>query len=96
MNQKQFYAGILGIESPWRVRAVEVDFSERKVMVEIGMRSNAVLECPECGKRCPGYDHKSKIWRHLDTCDLLTYVKSKVPRVNCAEQWCANDKSAVV
>ena len=25
------------------------------------------LECPKCDRECPGYDHRRRRWRHLDS-----------------------------
>ena len=40
----------------------------KRVEVEIGYDLSQSMECPECGKDCPHYDHREmREWRHLDT-----------------------------
>ena len=84
MNDKQLYAQILGVSSPWRVMSVDLRLAkgEVEVMVE---RDAAGTECPECGRTCPGYDTRRRQWRHLDTCQYRTILTADVPRVECQE-----------
>ncbi len=39
----------------------------------------------KCGKEVPGYDARTRRWRHLDTCQYLTILIADVPRVKCPE-----------
>ncbi|MEK7767065.1 MAG: transposase family protein, partial [bacterium] len=40
--------------------------------------------CPTCGTEVAGYDHaEPRVWQHLNTCQLHTYVHARVPRVKC-------------
>lgn len=42
--------------------------------------------CPECRRSLPLYDHsEERVWRHLDSCQFLTYLHARIPRVQCAE-----------
>ena len=42
--------------------------------------------CPQCERELPIYDHADeREWRHLDSCQFLTYLHAKPPRVNCPE-----------
>ena len=84
MQEKQIFARILGIESPWRVSDVAFSFSESKVTVRLE-HAGSRPSCPECGKACPGYDSRRRSWRHLDTCHLMTILEAEVPRVKCPE-----------
>lgn len=43
------------------------------------------LHCPKCRKDSPGYDHRPRRWRHLDTCQFQTFVECDVPRIECEE-----------
>jgi transposase len=85
MNDRDLYARILGVESPWMVKAVELDDAgvEVRVMVEHGDRQS--LRCPCCGKPASGYDTRRRRWRHLDTCQYRTILVAEVPRVECVE-----------
>jgi transposase len=85
MTGNDLYYQILGLATPWRVRDVELDIpnSEVRVYVEHD-RSLGQLACDTCGRSCPGYDTQTeRRWRHLDTCQFMTYLISSVPRVEC-------------
>jgi len=82
MNDSQLYCQILGISSPWKVKDVAVDLSQKEIVVEV-TSSAKKHKCPECGMRCSVYDHRVRQWRHLDTCQLQTFVGARIPRVAC-------------
>ncbi len=84
MKDTQLYTQILGIEKPWQVSDVKVSLSNDEVEITVNHGSDP-LTCPKCGKRSPGYDKRTRRWRHLDTCQLKTLLVAEVPRVNCAE-----------
>jgi transposase len=83
MRDRDLYAQILGITSPWHVSDVRLDVPAGKVEVIVEHRGTAC--CPQCGKSCPGYDSRLRRWRHLDTCQLQTVLVADVPRVECPE-----------
>lgn len=85
MQDLDFYTKILGVQSPWRVSGVDVDVATTTVTVTIEHRDELVLRCPKCAASVPGYDHFTRRWRHLDTCQFMTVVKCSIPRVKCAE-----------
>lgn len=85
MRDKPLYQQILGIESPWRVTGVDVAVDEGEVRVRVEAKSGTRHVCPQCGKRCAGYDRRVRRWRHLDTCQLKTILVAEVPRVSCPE-----------
>jgi transposase len=85
MRDKQLYQKILGIESPWRVEAVEVSVQDGEVKVWVEAKAGTRHCCPKCGKRCSGYDRHTRCWRHLDTCQFKTILQAEVPRVQCPE-----------
>ena len=85
MQDRQLYAQILGIGPPWDVTSVELKAPTEVVQVFIEHSGKASLECPECGEACPGYDTRSRRWRHLDTCQYRTLLVVEVPRVKCPE-----------
>ena len=68
MNSTTLYQQILGLRSPWRVADVKLDLPGKLVEVRVVDDALALHECPCCGKACPGYDHRVRQWRHLDTC----------------------------
>ncbi|MCP4377369.1 MAG: ISL3 family transposase [bacterium] len=85
MRDKELYARILGIESPWQVSGVELSMSEGEVAVQVERKRGAKSCCPSCGKQSPGYDSRRRRWRHLDTCQYKTILVAEVPRVRCEE-----------
>jgi len=83
MRDKELYAAILGIRSPWQVANVELATKAEEVRVRLEMQAGTRLGCPECGASGPGYDTRRRTWRHLDTCQFKTIVEADVPRVEC-------------
>lgn len=83
MRDKDLYATILGIQSPWLVTEVLVDAKEQRVTVRISHSEIAEVHCSECGSACPRHDHRLKTWRHLDTCQYETFLEVPVPRTRC-------------
>jgi transposase len=85
MRDKDLYAKILGIKSPWQVSSVELSVSEGAVTVHVEQKKGAKLCCPTCGSISPGYDSRTRRWRHLDTCQYKTLLAADLPRVKCPE-----------
>jgi transposase len=85
MRDKDLYAQILGIKSPWQVSHVELSPSDGEVTVHVEQEKGAKNCCPTCGKVSPGYDSRTRSWRHLDTCQYKTILIAEVPRVKCQE-----------
>lgn len=85
MRDKELYAQILGIKSPWQVSDVELALSEGEVTVHVEQEPGAKLCCPTCGEPSPGYDSRPRRWRHLDTCQYKTILVAELPRVKCKE-----------
>ena len=85
MQDRELYARILGIDTPWEVAEVNLDLAAGEVTVTLGELPNRTLTCPECHVPCPGYDTRKRRWRHLDTCQLQTVLEASVPRVSCPE-----------
>lgn len=83
MRDKDLYAQILGIESPWQVANVELRVSEEEVVVHVEQKEGTRSCCPTCGKESPGYDSRTRRWRHLDTCQYKTILVADVSRVEC-------------
>ena len=82
------YGLLLGLTSPWTVMKVELDLLAKRVAINVEYPSGAQVPCPEvgCGRNCRVKDHREeRIWRHLDTMQFETLVKSRVPRSDCPE-----------
>ena len=83
---QKHYALLLGIGSPWEVKAVELKLEEKKVEIELGWQRGAVAPCPECGRECSIHDHApERTWRHLDTMQFTTLIRTRTPRAQCPE-----------
>lgn len=85
MRDRDLYAKMLGIESPWEVVDVELAVGERTVKVMLAHRGGTELRCPECGAPCPRHDSRQRSWRHLDTMQYETHLIADVPRTKCSE-----------
>ena len=83
MRDRELYQQILGIGRPWSVDKVDLQRETRQVIVKVVRDKRAALECPECGTRGTGYDHRVRRWRHLDTCQYQTILEADIPRVRC-------------
>ena len=85
MDSTDLYQQILGLNSNWQVREVNLEMQAGKVEIFVEYIKET-LNCPECGQTCPGYDKgKERRWRHLDTCQMQTIIYSQLPRIECAE-----------
>lgn len=85
MDDKSLYRQILGLEKPWMVENVDLDLSREEVKVYIKYDSEKGI-CPICNAECAIYDYpKARTWRHLDTCQMKTYLIGNLPRVKCLE-----------
>ena len=84
MRDVELYATILGLTPPWKVVGVEVDIPGEQVTVKVDAGPGP-FPCPECQTLSPGYDRRARRWRHLDTCQLRTWIDAEVPRVQCAQ-----------
>lgn len=96
MLERDLYRQILGVDAPWRVTDVAFDRRplrpqsrnplghwEGEVTVTVEYPADGPLRCPTCGEEFPGYDRRTRRWRHLDTCQDQTIVVCRVPRVRC-------------
>jgi len=82
MRDKDLYARILNIESPWRVTEVELNRREGEAVVHVEHDGES-LACPQCGQPARRYDSRQRRWRHLDTCQYRTILAAEMPRVQC-------------
>nr|BFD68991.1 ISL3 family transposase [Bdellovibrio sp. HAGR004] len=59
---------------------------ERLVEIDVQWPSDHEVECPECQRSCKIKDHREeRRWRHLDTMQFQTVIKSRVPRSECPD-----------
>lgn len=83
MRDTQLYRQIPGLSDPWTVTSVELERSAGGVLLKVEPRPDAEFSCPTCGKSVPGYDRRTRRWRHLDTCQYTTILQASVPRLSC-------------
>ena len=84
MNTNDFYSQLLGVLSPWSIDGVTPDMDSKRVDIQISY-SDSQANC-QCGKACPIHDRTNiRQWRHLDTCQLMTYIHCRLPRTKCAD-----------
>ena len=85
MRDIDLYRHLLGLTPPWTVARVELNVKEQKVDVWAEHASAELFPCPECGDKLALYDHsEERSWRHLDSCQFLTFLHARPPRVSCA------------
>ena len=85
MRDTDLYAQILGLRAPWQVDDVSLDRDAQQVTVHVTASTDAQWSCPKCGVAAPGYDRRTRRWRHLDTMQYYTILEASVPRVRCPE-----------
>lgn len=86
MESKELYRHLLGLVEPWTVERVELDMAKMHVEVYAAHAPGTRLACPECSKELGVYDHLAeRVWRHLDSCQFLTFLHARPPRVSCPE-----------
>jgi transposase len=86
MDSVELYRQLLGLTAPWTVERVELDMAKKHVEVHVGHSAGQRFACPECGRELGVYDHLAeRVWRHLDSCQFLTYLHARPPRVSCPE-----------
>ncbi|HXV79380.1 MAG TPA: transposase family protein, partial [Candidatus Binatia bacterium] len=73
MQDRELYRQLMGLEEPWKVTEVKIDFEQRRVDVWVQWSLEQAGKCPECTKVCRIYDHREeRQWRHLDTMQFQT------------------------
>lgn len=61
-----------------------MDDAAQRIDIYIEHEKDIRVRCPECGDFYGMYDHApERIYRHLDTCQMETYIHVRPPRVNC-------------
>lgn len=84
MRDTELYYHLLGLVSPWTVGQVELSVEKLRVDVKVEHPRGIGWQCPQCAYEGPLYDHsEGRTWRHLDSCQFLTYLHAQVPRIKC-------------
>ena len=86
MDDKELYRQILGVVAPWKIKEIKLEIDNDRVDIYLEWPYLTDGTCPECGKTCKIHDRREeRIWRHLDTCQLKTFIHCSTPRVKCSE-----------
>ena len=86
MNDKELYRQILGIVNPWEISKIDLDIEKDRVDIYLDWPFLTDGFCPECEKSCKIHDRTNeRIWRHLDTCQLKTFIHCRIPRTQCSK-----------
>jgi transposase len=84
MDDKDLFAKILGLRAPWFIKQVMVDDQAQRVDIHVDHEPDIRVRCPVCEKLYGLYDHApERVYRHLNTCQMQTYIHVRPPRVNC-------------
>lgn len=86
MRDTELYRHLLGLGAPWEVDRVELSVTGQRVDVWVTHPAQTRFGCPECARELAVYDHSAeRTWRHLDSCQFLTYLHARPPRVDCPD-----------
>ena len=86
MRDVELYRHLLGVEKPWTVKTVALDVKAQRVDVWVEHEEAGKWPCPACDRMLSLYDHsEERSWRHLDSCQFLTFLHARPPRVECPE-----------
>lgn len=86
MDDKELYRQILGVVAPWEIIKIDLAMEQDRVDIYLEWPYLQDGTCPECGETCKVHDRrKERTWRHLDTCQLKTFIHCRMPRVKCDE-----------
>jgi transposase len=86
MDDKELYRQILGIVEPWKIAEIRLEISKQEVHIYLEYPAQKTGVCPTCRKECKIHDKREeRSWRHLDTCQLKTFIHCRIPRVVCQD-----------
>ena len=85
MQDRQLYAQILGIESPWCVDRVGLAQEQQEVHIYLEHKAGVAWRCRQCGRECTLDHQPQRRWRHLATCQYRTILPAAAPRGDCPE-----------
>jgi len=86
MKDTALYEHLLGLETPWSVKSVDLFLSDQRVVVEVILKLGQVWADPtDSTKRAHINGWTERQWRHLDTCQFETLIKARVPQLKYSD-----------
>jgi len=81
---KELFTAALGVESPWKVRAVRFEPEAKTIHFDLACDATR-LPCPACSAPDqPIHDRLRRDWQHLHFFQYRALLHADVPRVRCA------------
>ena len=86
MKDTALYEHLLGLQSPWWVKSVDLSLTDQRVVVEVVLKQGQVWADPtDSTKRAHINGWTERQWRHLDTCQFETLIKARVPQLKYSD-----------
>ena len=86
MKDTALYEQLLGLKTPWSVKAVDLSLADQRVVVEVVLKKGQVWADPtDVTKRAHINGWSERQWRHLDTCQFETVIKARVPQLKYSD-----------
>lgn len=86
MDYVELHRQLLGVIAPWMVERLDLDVAWQHAELPVGHQADQMFACPEYRHEPSTYDHQAeRIWRHLNSCQFLTYLRARPPRVSCPQ-----------
>ncbi len=83
ITRQTLYATLPGATEPWGVGLVEMKQDVGEAHVTVALPKGDRWVGPECLAAAPIRGRQERTWRHLDTCQVKTFVHKRTPRLNC-------------
>jgi len=86
MKDTTLYEHLLGLQTPWSVKSVDLSLADQRVVVEVVLKAGQVWGDPtDATKRAHINGWTERQWRHLDTCQFETLIKARVPQLKYSD-----------
>ena len=86
MKDTALYEHLLGLQSPWSVKSVDLSLEDQRVVVEVVIKQRQIWADPtDATQRAHINGWTERQWRHLDTCQFETLIKARVPQLKYSD-----------
>jgi len=86
MKDTALYEQLLGLNTPWSVKKVDLSLADQRVVVEVVLKKAQVWADPtDATKRAHINGWSERRWRHLDTCQFETIIKARIPQLKYSD-----------